>query len=114
MSFVLPFFSKIKFSLQFGNIRILPNSICYNFFNKTLRRKNMKFSKIVLSVAFAIIFSNIAYCDTLYKEQTVINQQKNIIEYISSDGNTTHKTLEKNSFFVDKKLIYIYANSMSG
>lgn len=62
----------------------------------------MKFSKIVLSVVFAIIFSNIAYCDTLYKEQTVINQQKNIIEYISSDGNTTHKTLEKNSFFVDK------------
>lgn len=62
----------------------------------------MKFSKIVLSVAFAIIFSNIAYCDTLYKEQTVINQQKNIIEYISSDGNTAHKTLEKNSFFVDK------------
>ena len=62
----------------------------------------MKFSKIVLSVVFAIIFSNIAYCDTLYKEQTVINKQKNIIEYISSDGNTTHKTLEKNSFFVDK------------
>lgn len=58
----------------------------------------MKFSKIVLSVAFAIIFSNIAYCDTLYKEQTVINKQKNIIEYISSDGNTTHKTLEKTLF----------------
>ena len=62
----------------------------------------MKFSKIMLSVAFAIIFSNTAYCTTLNKEQTVINPQKNIIEYISSDGNATYKTLEKNSFFTDK------------